>query len=384
MGRYWRLVGSTHHGRSVGKQRPGEYPEVFNWLELDIQSSIGKECEVNWSMRSTQERIQEIDDLVLAVPEDREVLSALAEELDCIERSCKPENFAILGDTFSGKTTTRDKVVMELIRRGFFPTDRRILRGTAIHADVVAAADRDPGPSARRFVALDANSSGQTKAFLNEFLAVLGETVLTASSTGSIETHVRDIIYSQHVEVILIDEAHHLVMHKGAKVSWNVTELLKNITNGVNVLIICFGLPETVQLLQLNAQLRMRGPLVIKLNPYDWNDETSRSQFKRYLHEFDKRLPFDRLSDLDENFLAFRIYQATSGSKGLAARMLKAAARIALRSEADHVELSHLNEAYKKYAAMRGSHVNPFGNAVPATWVPYEAGYWQRHEPVGA
>jgi hypothetical protein len=158
-----------------------------------------------------------------------------------------------------------------------------------------------------------------------------------------------------------------------------LTEVAKNIGQLANVIFVYAGLESLLKLRDSNSQFRRRLLTIIEIAPFDWRTDDGNHNIRMLLHTLDAGLPFKTLAGLDDTEMAFRIYQATSGSVGLVIELVKAAANVAIDAGATQLTLDHFNEAYLYGPAKsRGKHINPFGSDLPTDWPPISAGVWMQ------
>jgi len=149
-------------------------------------------------------------------------------------------------------------------------------------------------------------------------------------------------------QLLCIDEIHHTVTALDKREFNRVTEWLKTIMNRAKIPLITAGLPRSIQLLQLNEQLKRRMATQYYLRPFSFHDQCHAIEFKAVLSRIQKSLPLACIA-LDKTEIAQRFYFATNGLIDYVARILDGAIVDCLLKSQSEISLSDLAEAFAKH-----------------------------------
>ncbi|WP_275552351.1 TniB family NTP-binding protein [Microvirga brassicacearum] len=120
----------------------------------------------------------------------------------------------------------------------------------------------------------------------------------------------------QKVEVILIDEFHHVVEASGERTLNKVGDWLKQQSKRTNIPLVLTGLPHSASVLEINKQFARICPYRFSRASFDWQDSDRRRAFRLFLAQLDAELPFDDWSCLGDTDKARRIYLASDRHLG--------------------------------------------------------------------
>lgn len=167
-------------------------------------------------------------------------------------------------------------------------------------------------------------------------------------NTARILSEIKMLCEEMGVEVLMIDEAHHIVDHKNADDLEDAAEFLKQLLNMCATQIVLAGLPhlgalpETKKLRQLRR--RFRPP--VHLEPYNWSARTGRTKYLGILAFFERHLGLPEPSKLIEFDFAVRIYCATGGHIGIISNQLSLALEMALADGKARIDLPLMAAVY--------------------------------------
>ncbi|MGM5022190.1 AAA family ATPase [Tardiphaga sp. 367_B4_N1_1] len=151
------------------------------------------------------------------------------------------------------------------------------------------------------------------------------------------------------VQLIIIDEAHHIVDHRKDDGLEDAAEFVKSLLNRSGAQLVLSGLPRLATKLPKTKtlkQLRRRMDHKEYLKPYNWSSKTGRTQFRTLLALFEGALGLPQPSNLVEFRTAARIYCATEGEIGFVAKHLRKSLQFALERSLSHIDLKLLGEAF--------------------------------------
>lgn len=143
------------------------------------------------------------------------------------------------------------------------------------------------------------------------------------------------------VEMIILDEAHHIL---DAKDSQDISEFLKSLLNKAGCGMVFAGLPD-LRVLRTSSQFDRRLEPDITLRAYDWTAKAERLEFLVFLNKLETasiRLP--KPSNFADQDFARRLYTATKGEIGLVSKYLSQALLLAKRRGLSRIDLALLAE----------------------------------------
>lgn len=165
------------------------------------------------------------------------------------------------------------------------------------------------------------------------------------------------------VRLIILDEFQHFVDKDSWRVLKNVSDWLKNLIDEIGVPIVLIGMPYAVEILDApgNEQLQRRFSVRSSIEPFGWDTDEKRRQFRGFLRKVDEKLPLSDSSYLSDPLTAFRFYCATNGRVGKVMKVVRKATELALDEGLEHLTLDALATAYdERLMADQPERVNPF------------------------
>jgi energy-coupling factor transporter ATP-binding protein EcfA2 len=201
-----------------------------------------------------------------------------------------------------------------------------------------------------------------------EMLRALGDPGAERGTLSGRGNRVRTQLELQKVEVILIDEFHHIVEASGERTLNKVGDWLKQLSKRTGIPLVLAGLPHSASLLDINKQFAGICPYRRNLNPFDWRNADSRRDYRLFLARVDAALPFDDWSGLAEPDTARRLFIASS-ERGYAIPrplmvQIRSAGGRAIDRGACRIEMQDLEEAFaQEIAPTSPLTYNPFSGA---------------------
>ena len=151
------------------------------------------------------------------------------------------------------------------------------------------------------------------------------------------------------VELILIDELHHLDKSHNSVEYYVALNWLKNLISLGNASVVTAGLPRTKSIIQGNKELKRRFIKELTLTPFEWTDKFSFVEFRSILKKFGELLPFECETPLQEQNLARRILIASHGLLDYVRQLLDGAVYIAQFMHKPIINLEVLATAFREY-----------------------------------
>lgn len=169
------------------------------------------------------------------------------------------------------------------------------------------------------------------------------------------------------VEMLVIDEMHHLKNLDSEKTRWSVTESIKWLSIKGICPIVCIGIRRLAQVMSAtnNPQFALRCTDPIWLEPLDFEVDEERVNFKGFIDGIDEELVrlgiFARRSEFLQKGWPERFYDFSLGIVGRASRLIEAAMVVAIRAGHDRIELEDLSKATAAWGIRMGlTTMNPW------------------------
>lgn len=194
----------------------------------------------------------------------------------------------------------------------------------------------------RRVIPVEMPEQTTKRALVAAVLAAMGYKANIHDNANDIIDEIVDKVQRLGVEMILIDEGHHVVAGSSLEA---ISEFLKSLLNRVRCQIVISGLPE---LRELNdyAQFDRRLMPDVVLEPYDWGTVEGRLQWLALLGRFEKLLDLPEKSRLIEEDFAMAMYVATGGVVGIVSKYLSRALELASARGLRRVDKALMAEIY--------------------------------------
>lgn len=199
-----------------------------------------------------------------------------------------------------------------------------------------------PDGDVRRVIIVEMPEATTKKALVKAVLEEMGYSPGSNQSAASIVKDVADKVHRLGIEMIIIDEGHHIISGKAIPA---VSEFLKSLLNRVKCQIVVAGLPD-LRVMHEFAQFDRRLMPDIALEAYDWTCQAGRLEFLTLLSSFEDLLDLPERSGLARQDLAMRLYVATGGSIGIIAKYLSRGLELAIEHGLKKIDTALLAEIY--------------------------------------
>lgn len=283
----------------------------------------------------------------------------------------EPKNVVIWGEPGVGKTLIIEQY---LAKRRSITEDHGSLRQDLIHVEL-------DGATSPLLLAAD-------------FAAQLGLKDLpkgrTASDAGPITQAVKHQMLMQGVEMVIIDEFHHIAPNEGAGTAGRVARWVKSLSKkkersretpfGVreaNIPIVMVGTEKVRDLVLKDEELFSITPKFFEIGRYTHDTPAEQARWQALLAELDDKLPFDEFSCLGEPELAYKIYQVTYGFLRQLGHLISEAGRLAIErglvriTEAELYDSVEIQRALQQSARLSKSSSAAERKAIPN---PFDGG----------
>jgi len=291
-----------------------------------------------WRDCSAEERLAYASKLIVLHPRFREAVALLEHCHKASKHGGEPICGALLGASGVGKTSVVDHY------RRLYPT---VETETATCQPVLKVTLQ---PDAR------------PKGIAADLLLALGD---PAWSRGTVQTQTnRAVKLLRHcgVELIVMDEFHHLFDMDRAKVMTKASQWLKVLIVNTGIPVVVCGMPEAEYILSAEHTER-RFKQRLKLRCFTWRTPQGQREFCGMLKKLDDSLPLAESSGLSESGLAGRFYLACRGVPDYLMTLVRGAVAEAIGRKNERILMDDLARIYQRCLAHQrvlAEQANPF------------------------
>lgn len=202
-----------------------------------------------------------------------------------------------------------------------------------------------------------------SKRLFSGILRELGDDFYDRGTEDTLKKRAYMLLRVLGVQLLFIDEVQHLNFRSSERN--DVTDTLKRFLDDGVVPVIFIGTNDALEMFQRNKQLSNRLVPPCDLDPLDIKSGTDRTIFRQFLRRLDSELVergiLQSLSQLDDIRIVKCLFAISEGVIGRAVNLIGAALEIAIRREAERIELFDLSEATVRWAmAQAFIDYNPF------------------------
>lgn len=193
-----------------------------------------------------------------------------------------------------------------------------------------------------------------TKNMVTALLKSIDDPLADKGTAYTKTTRLFDFIEKCEVEMLILDEFHHVIDRDSNRVIYEVSDWLKQLINETKIPIALVGLPHSIRILEANDQLNRRFALKDRLVNFEWIDKkkdkgsNNDNDFRYFLKAVDKSLPLAEHSNLAGSLVAYRMWKATQGNVNRTMKIIRYAARLTLEAGQEKITLEFLKIAYEK------------------------------------
>lgn len=210
------------------------------------------------------------------------------------------------------------------------------------------------------------------KSLVGEMLVKLGYTESVEVSVPALMRTLIHLLRRMHVDTIIMDEGQH--MSRTETRNKEVADWLKTLINESKCCIVLMGMPSTEAILASSEcqQTAQRFKRIRHIEPFSWVPKSTEGKyetnmlkmgldFRRFLAQVEKALPFPEKSNLSDPETALRLFCATRGYLRPLMRLIRAATVDGLNKNSTHLDLGLLYDGMRIEINERiPLHANPF------------------------
>lgn len=187
----------------------------------------------------------------------------------------------------------------------------------------------------------------------------------TASDAGPITQAVKHQMLMQGVEMVIIDEFHHIAPNEGSGTASRVARWVKSLAKkkersrqapfglrAANIPIVMVGTRKVHDLVLKDPELLSITPYFFEIGRYTHDTPTEQAKWQMLLAEMDDKLPFDEFSGLGEPALAFKIHQVTYGFLRQLGHLIVAAGGLAIERGLPRITEAELYDSVESQRAL--------------------------------
>ena len=292
----------------------------------------------DWRRVAAEDRIAYASQLIVLHPRFREAVSLLDRCHQGSRLGGEPVCGAILGASGVGKTS-----VVDHYHRLHPPEETE----TATRQPVLMVTLQ---PDAR------------PKGIAADLLLALGDPAWSSGTVQTLTNRAVRLLRHCGVELIVMDEFHHLFDADRAKVMTKASQWLKVLIVNTGIPVVVCGMPEAEYVLRAeHTERRFKERLT--LSCFTWRTPQGRREFCGMLKKLDETLPLAKTSGLGDRETAGRLYLACRGVPDYLMTLLRGAVADAIQRNSESIELADLARVFERKLAQQrvlAEQANPF------------------------
>lgn len=210
-------------------------------------------------------------------------------------------------------------------------------------------------------LSVDIAAPATPKSVASAMLWRMGDRYWDRGTTSVLLGRVAHFVRRCKVELIVLDEFHHLIKSGSSNVLHETSEWLKSLINQTNIPVVAFGMETGLAVLETNQQLGRRFPVREELKPFSIDTPEGYQEFARFLYLVDQRLPLAEPSNLHLSHRVVGIYNATGGIVGHVMDLLLHAMVHAVELGREAIEDEDLAHGFERIRHSAAANIdNPF------------------------
>ena len=200
------------------------------------------------------------------------------------------------------------------------------------------------------------------KGIAADLLLALGDPAWSSGTVQTLTNRAVRLLRHCGVELIVMDEFHHLFDADRAKVMTKASQWLKVLIVNTRIPVVVCGMPEAEYVLRAeHTERRFKERLTLRC--FTWRTAQGRREFCGMLKKLDETLPLAKTSDLADREIAGRLYLACRGVPDYLMTLLRGAAAEAIQRNNQSLELADLARVFEQKLAQQrvlAEQANPF------------------------
>ena len=200
------------------------------------------------------------------------------------------------------------------------------------------------------------------KGIAADLLLALGDPAWSSGTVQTLTNRAVKLLQDCGVELMVMDEFHHLFDADRAKVMTKASQWLKVLIVNTGIPVVVCGMPEAEYVLSAeHTERRFKERLTLRC--FTWRTPQGQREFCAMLKKLDETLPLAELSGLAEPDWAGRFYLACRGVSDYLMALVRGAAAEAVQRKNECIELADLARIYERKLAQQrvlAEQANPF------------------------
>jgi energy-coupling factor transporter ATP-binding protein EcfA2 len=231
------------------------------------------------------------------------------------------------------------------------------------YAEVFPRYETDSGTKIPMFY-METPSPVTVKGLAARMLEELGDPAAHKGTLWSMNSRLRHFIRECWVQLVILDDFHHLIDRETNHILEKVSDWLKVLIKDTNVPFLVVGIEGRVEIiLQTNSQLSRLFAARETLLPFRWDpsDEKTIKEFAAFVQYAEMGIGIPLSQELQQEEFLHRLHYATSGVVGNVMNLMRASALQARMQKSESLTLSILSQAFdKRLRKHLAGRVNPF------------------------
>ncbi len=218
------------------------------------------------------------------------------------------------------------------------------------YAEMFARYETESGTRAPIFY-LETPAPVTVKGMAARMLEALGDPAAHRGPLWSMNSRLIQYIKRCEVQLVVLDDFHHLIDKETNRVLETVSDWLKVLIKETNVPFLVVGIEGRVeQILQANPQLSRLFAVRERLEPFQWNptDEITIQVFASFIKYAEMGVGVPLSDELPRAELLHRLHYATAGVVGNVMNLIRFAALLAKKQGSETLTLAILSQAFIK------------------------------------
>ena len=210
------------------------------------------------------------------------------------------------------------------------------------------------------------------KGMASRILEELGDPTAYKGVSWAMDSRIIKYIKACEVQLVILDDFHHLIDRETNKILEKVSDWLKVIIKETGIPYLVVGIEGSVEpILRANSQLSRLFAFREVLRPFTWDpsDEETLKTFDHFIRYAEKSIGCVFTDEIDRRELLARLYYVTDGVVGNIMNLMRFAALLARKKEKKILSLEILAIAYKKRLSKHIGKENPFSAPVNTSFI---------------
>ncbi len=216
----------------------------------------------------------------------------------------------------------------------------------------------------KRVVYVETPSAATQKSMAQTIQIELGDPVVGRSmSQAQLLNRVSQLLYDLDVELLVLDDFHHLITTGKRIHAAEVAESVKTLLNTGVCPILLIGVDPVYKIMTENSQLKGRCWCHVSLEPFGWSTKTEKAIFSKLLRQLASQLTISPAFDPGDPDFACRMHLVSEGAIGIISLLNEKAVAIAVRLGLNALTLDTFADAYDDWVSAEYKHEKIVRNA---------------------